>query len=194
MADFTGQGFSFARGRVRCFFVAERCFFVAGFVRIRCDSVAGIRILTNPATLNTHHSQYGWPTVIQLAHSDPGISRRGMQRTPGSRTHPRLLWRALERRGSLGDLQALVQWVHREWTWQPDPGRPRYDGNEATRAVTLRFKLSESWVRLIKQQRRETGAVAPKSAAPRQPNAVKMSACRRSATPASLWSRLEKRL
>ena len=54
MADRTGlyaSDFYFARGRVRCFFVA-------GFVRIRCDSVEGIRILTNPATLNTHRSQY----------------------------------------------------------------------------------------------------------------------------------------
>ena len=33
----------FSRGRVRCFFVA-------GFVKIRCDSVEGIRILTNPAS------------------------------------------------------------------------------------------------------------------------------------------------
>ena len=40
----------FVRGGVRCFFVA-------GFVRIRCDSVEGIRLLTNPTTLNTHHSQ-----------------------------------------------------------------------------------------------------------------------------------------
>jgi transposase len=43
------------------------------------------------------------------------------------------------------------------------------DANEGTRAVALRFKVSESWVRLIKQQRRETGQVAPKTAAPRQP-------------------------
>jgi len=43
------------------------------------------------------------------------------------------------------------------------------DANEGTRAVALRFKISESWVRLIKQQRRETGQVSPKTAAPRQP-------------------------
>lgn len=43
------------------------------------------------------------------------------------------------------------------------------DGNEGTQAVALRFKVSESWVRRIKQQRRETGQVAPKTAAPRQP-------------------------
>lgn len=43
------------------------------------------------------------------------------------------------------------------------------DANEGTRAVALRFQVSESWVRRIKQQRRETGQVAPKTAAPRQP-------------------------
>jgi len=43
------------------------------------------------------------------------------------------------------------------------------DANEGTRVIALRFKVSESWVRRIKQQRRETGQVAPKKAAPRQP-------------------------
>lgn len=43
------------------------------------------------------------------------------------------------------------------------------DGNEGTQLVALRFDVSESWVRRIKQQRRETGQVAPKTAAPRQP-------------------------
>ena len=43
------------------------------------------------------------------------------------------------------------------------------DANEETRVVALRFQVSESWVRRIKQQRRETGQVAPKTAAPRQP-------------------------
>ena len=43
------------------------------------------------------------------------------------------------------------------------------DANEGTRVVALRFEVSESWVRRIKQQRRETGQVAPKTAAPRQP-------------------------
>ena len=43
------------------------------------------------------------------------------------------------------------------------------DANVGTRAVALRFKFSESWIRLIKQQRRETGQVPPKTAAPRQP-------------------------
>ena len=43
--------FYFARSRVRSVFVA-------GFVRIRCDAGEGIRILTNSATLNTHHSPY----------------------------------------------------------------------------------------------------------------------------------------
>jgi transposase len=43
------------------------------------------------------------------------------------------------------------------------------DADEGTQAVALRFDVSESWVRRIKQQRRETGQVAPKKAAPRQP-------------------------
>ena len=43
------------------------------------------------------------------------------------------------------------------------------DAKECTRDVAKRFKVSESWVRLIKQQRRESGQVGPKTAAPRQP-------------------------
>ena len=43
------------------------------------------------------------------------------------------------------------------------------DGGEESRLVAVRFKVSESWIRRIKQQRRETGQVAPKTAAPRQP-------------------------
>jgi transposase len=43
------------------------------------------------------------------------------------------------------------------------------DANEGTHDVAVRFNVSESWVRRIKQQRRETGQVAPKTAAPRQP-------------------------
>ena len=43
------------------------------------------------------------------------------------------------------------------------------DANEETRVIAVRFKVSESWVRRIKQQRRETGQIAPKTAAPRQP-------------------------
>jgi transposase len=43
------------------------------------------------------------------------------------------------------------------------------DSDEETRAVALRFKVSESWVRRIKQQRRETGQVAPKTTRNRQP-------------------------
>jgi transposase len=42
------------------------------------------------------------------------------------------------------------------------------DANEGTHDIAVRFKVSESWVRRIKQQRRETGQVAPKTAAPRQ--------------------------
>ena len=43
------------------------------------------------------------------------------------------------------------------------------DANEGTHDIAVRFQVSESWVRRIKQQRRETGQVEPKTAAPRQP-------------------------
>ena len=43
------------------------------------------------------------------------------------------------------------------------------DAGEGTRAVAVRFKVSESWVRRVKQQRRETGQVAPKSTPPQEP-------------------------
>jgi transposase len=42
------------------------------------------------------------------------------------------------------------------------------DANEGTRVVALRFNVSESWVRRIKQQRRETGQVAPKLPPPQE--------------------------
>jgi transposase len=43
------------------------------------------------------------------------------------------------------------------------------DANEGTQAVALRFGVSESWVRRIKQQRRETGQVAAKTKRNRKP-------------------------
>jgi transposase len=43
------------------------------------------------------------------------------------------------------------------------------DANEETRAVALRFKVSESWIRRIKQQRRATGQLAAKSTRSRRP-------------------------
>ena len=43
------------------------------------------------------------------------------------------------------------------------------DANVGTRVVAVRFNVSSSWVRLIKQQRRETGQVAPKKTGPRKP-------------------------
>jgi transposase len=43
------------------------------------------------------------------------------------------------------------------------------DAGEETHAVAVRFQVSDSWVRRIKQQRRETGQIAPKKAAPRRP-------------------------
>ena len=37
------------------------------------------------------------------------------------------------------------------------------DAGEGTRSVALRFDVSESWVRRVKQERREQGKVAPLS-------------------------------
>ena len=35
------------------------------------------------------------------------------------------------------------------------------DAGEGTRAIALRFGVSESWVRRVKQERREQGKIAP---------------------------------
>ncbi|WP_254509268.1 helix-turn-helix domain-containing protein [Anatilimnocola floriformis] len=43
------------------------------------------------------------------------------------------------------------------------------DAGEGTRVVAVRFGVSESWVRRVKQQRRESNQLAPKTAASRQP-------------------------
>ncbi len=43
------------------------------------------------------------------------------------------------------------------------------DAGEGTRAVALRFDCSESWVRRIKQDRRETGKLAPATTRNRTP-------------------------
>lgn len=43
------------------------------------------------------------------------------------------------------------------------------DAGEGTQAVALKFGVSESWVRRVKQQRRETGQVAPKATRERTP-------------------------
>ncbi len=43
------------------------------------------------------------------------------------------------------------------------------DAGGGTREVALRFDVSESWVRRIKQQRRETGQIAPRTARRRIP-------------------------
>jgi transposase len=37
------------------------------------------------------------------------------------------------------------------------------DAGEATRDVAIRFRVSESWIRRIRQDRRESGKVAPKT-------------------------------
>jgi len=46
------------------------------------------------------------------------------------------------------------------------------DAGEGTRAVALRFRVSESWVRRIKQERRESGKVAPSRTRRRTPTWV----------------------
>jgi transposase len=43
------------------------------------------------------------------------------------------------------------------------------DAKEGTRVVAVRFKVSESWVRRIKQRRRETGQVAAQTTPPQEP-------------------------
>ena len=43
------------------------------------------------------------------------------------------------------------------------------DGGEGTRAVATRFNVSESWVRRVKQERREQGKVAPHRTKKRTP-------------------------
>ena len=43
------------------------------------------------------------------------------------------------------------------------------DAEEGTRVVAVRFNVSESWVRRVKQQRRETGQVAPQTTPPQEP-------------------------
>lgn len=44
------------------------------------------------------------------------------------------------------------------------------DANGGTKEVSLQFGVSESWVRRIKQQRRETGQIAPKTTRNRRPS------------------------
>jgi transposase len=43
------------------------------------------------------------------------------------------------------------------------------DAGGGTREVATRFRVAESWIRRIKQQRRETGQVAPKTTRNRRP-------------------------
>lgn len=43
------------------------------------------------------------------------------------------------------------------------------DAGEGTQAVALRFQVAESWVRRVKQQRRETGQIAAKTTRNRTP-------------------------
>ena len=44
------------------------------------------------------------------------------------------------------------------------------DGGLTTRAVALKYRVSESWVRRLKQRRRETGEVAPRRRAAFRPS------------------------
>jgi transposase len=46
------------------------------------------------------------------------------------------------------------------------------DSGEGTRAVALRFRVSESWVRRVKQERRELGKTAPSRTRRRTPKWV----------------------
>lgn len=46
------------------------------------------------------------------------------------------------------------------------------DAGQSTHEVALKFRISKSWVRRIKQQRRETGQVAPRTTRNRQPTWV----------------------
>ncbi len=48
------------------------------------------------------------------------------------------------------------------------------NAKEETRAIAIRFQVSELWVRLIEQQRREAGQLAPRIAAPRLCELVKL--------------------
>jgi transposase len=43
------------------------------------------------------------------------------------------------------------------------------DAGEGTQAVALRFRCSESWVRRVKQERREQGKIAPSTTRRRTP-------------------------
>ena len=43
------------------------------------------------------------------------------------------------------------------------------DGGVATRQVATKYRVSESWVRRLKQRRRESGEVAPRRAGNKQP-------------------------
>ena len=49
------------------------------------------------------------------------------------------------------------------------------DAGGGTREVATRFRVSESWVRRIKQQRREQGKTAPKTTRDRRPSWAKWS-------------------
>jgi transposase len=71
----------------------------------------------------------------------------------------------------------MVNWVHLKEVNLMKPYDVEFrsevlaacDTNEERRTIALRFEVSESWLRRIQQQRRETGQVSPKSATPRQP-------------------------
>jgi len=46
------------------------------------------------------------------------------------------------------------------------------DGGSTTRAVATKYRVSESWVRRLKQRRRQTGEVAPRRRAAFRPSAL----------------------
>ena len=80
-------------------------------------------------------------------------------------------------RAAMRELGGLVGWVHLKEVILMKPYDAEFRGevlaacdtNEERRLIVLCFKVSDSWVRRIQQQRRETGQVAAKKAAPRQP-------------------------
>jgi len=51
-----------------------RCLFVAGFIRIRSESRGGIRILTNPATLDKYGSEFSSRKILRILPMSPCLA------------------------------------------------------------------------------------------------------------------------
>lgn len=65
------------------------------------------------------------------------------------------------------------------------------DAGEGTRAVALRFDCSESWVRRVKQERRELGKVAPATTRKRVPSGPRIASGSGRSSPSAPTSRCE---